>query len=257
MTCLAGGSPPLLSRPACRASHCPRGRHPGLRCWPAGTLSRGVAVRQPAASVRGCSMSHRTARAGSESPASAAVLLGECRPSLALPQEASSSPGRVPISRRNRSRAGCPSSGATPEVHEQIASLLDAPCAIQVSGSPRICTRRRGAMGVQVGFAGRLRKLLRLRSHGTFDSAPSREVHERSTTGTSRVNERSVETGAVRHAGQGWHSLLSWQGSAREAPQRRQHSSALVQGDTPIPAGFSRLPTDPLGHAWARPPAHQ
>ena len=40
---------------------------------------------------------------------------------------------------------------------------------------------------------------------GLFDlspsSAPSREVHERSTAGTSRVNERSADTGAVGHAG--------------------------------------------------------
>jgi len=29
----------------------------------------------------------------------------------------------------------------------------------------------------------------------------------------------------------------------------RRHSSAPVQGDTPISAGFSRLPADPVGHA--------
>ena len=48
---------------------------------------------------------------------------------------------------------------------------------------------------------------------GLFDlsssSAPSREAHERSTTGTSRVNERSAETGAVGHAGPRLAQLLS------------------------------------------------
>jgi len=62
---------------------------------------------------------------------------------------------------------------------------------------------------------------------GLFDlspsSVPSREVHERSTAGTSQVSKRPAETGAAfcRPSGPRWRGLLCWRGSPHEVPRRQ------------------------------------
>jgi len=90
-------------------------------------------------------------------------------------------------------------------------------------------------------------------------SVPSRAVCERSTAGTSQVSRRSAETGAAPAS---WKLVYPWPVVAFCSPCADQAGAGCrpawsVQSDTPISAGFSWVPGDPVGHAWARLPIHQ
>jgi len=76
--------------------------------------------------------------------------------------------------------------------------------------------------------------------------------------GPPQVHRRSVrgqwKQARYGRAGQGWHGLLASHGSAKGCARAPGGTvPPPPKADTPIPAGFSRLPADPVGHARARP----
>ena len=103
---------------------------------------------------------------------------------------------------------------------------------------------------------------------------PSREIHERSTAGTSQVSKRSADRKLALHRqlgagssvagrcilqimrGPGRRGLLPGVLAQIKRRTARRHSSAPAQGNTPISAGFSRLPADrgPCVGQTGRPP---
>jgi hypothetical protein len=70
------------------------------------------------------------------------------------------------------------------------------------------------------------------------------QVHRESIRGQRKRARRPCRPRLAQPA------VLAWQRIGRAAAQAAQIRP--VQGDIPIPAVFCRLPTDPVGHAWAR-----
>jgi hypothetical protein len=83
-------------------------------------------------------------------------------------------------------------------------------------------------------------------------SVPSREVHERSTAGTSQVSKRSAETGAHRPAGSRLIRGRSLHSAAH--PQTRQARPAARRGQSKAIPRYQRIP---MGHGWVRLSIHQ
>ena len=110
----------------------------------------------------------------------------------------------------------------------------------------RLAQRRPGAgRPCDTGYVIRTAQITGLFDLWPLLAVPSREVHERSTAGTSQVSKRSAKTGAA---------TAKPRAGSTMAGRCLLHSSAPVHGDTPVPAGFSRRPAD---YARATPSARQ
>ena len=118
--------------------------------------------------------------------------------------------------------------------------------------NPHLGLVSRMSVGLKLAFVAQVASSGLRSSQVLFDrsptSGPSREVHERSTAGTSQVSKKPTGTGAAPAS---WKQAYPWPVVAFCSPPADKTGAACcptwsAQNDTPISAAFTRLTVIPL-----------